>query len=283
MSVSDIKLTKRLKRVFAYANEESEKNIYPIHLFLGVLRERTGILGELYLKLNYDIEELRKRIRNSRFDDENMIKSPFFKTMISESTARVINKGIEVMNRYGQIYLNEGHIIKALLNIDNPIVEEVLVDIDKQLVLETTTAARDMIVSLKNYERPVINNEYFVIRKAEVKDKIKLIEFVLKEFNQNWAKNVEKGLSYEDIPIYIALNEEEILGFAVFDVVRDKKGLFGPMGVSRKKRINGIGYSLLHHCLHDMKCIGYEYAVISEAGPLEFYENACNAVVIPQH
>lgn len=52
------------------------------------------------------------------------------------------------------------------------------------------------------------------------------------------------------------------------------------MGTSLSNRMQGIGYTLLHYCLYEMKEIGYEYAVIGEAGPLEFYEKACNAVVI---
>lgn len=30
-----------------------------------------------------------------------------------------------------------------------------------------------------------------------------------------------------------------------------------------------------------MKGKGYEYTIIGEAGPLEFYEKSCNAVIIP--
>jgi hypothetical protein len=30
-----------------------------------------------------------------------------------------------------------------------------------------------------------------------------------------------------------------------------------------------------------MKEIGYEYVIIGGAGPIEFYEKACNPVVIP--
>ncbi len=54
------------------------------------------------------------------------------------------------------------------------------------------------------------------------------------------------------------------------------------MGTSFFNRIHGIEYTLLHCCLGEMKEIGYEYAVIREAGPIEFYEKACNAVVIPK-
>ncbi|WP_309446338.1 hypothetical protein [Peribacillus butanolivorans] len=72
-----------------------------------------------------------------------------------------------------------------------------------------------------------------------------------------------------------------MVGFAGFDIYKNKKGYFGPMGVSVSNRISGIGYSLLHNCLKDMSNVGYEYAIIGAAGPIEFYEKACNAVVIP--
>ncbi len=54
------------------------------------------------------------------------------------------------------------------------------------------------------------------------------------------------------------------------------------MGTSVSKRIHGIGYTLLHYCLSEMKEKSYEYSVIGEAGPLEFYEKSCNAIVIPK-
>ena len=93
---------------------------------------------------------------------------------------------------------------------------------------------------------------------------------------------VENGFTNGNIPIYIAIDGGEIIGFAGYDIVRNKKGLFGPMGTSFTKRIQGIGYTLLHYCLKEMKEIGYEYAVIGQAGPIEFYEKSCNAVVIPK-
>lgn len=54
------------------------------------------------------------------------------------------------------------------------------------------------------------------------------------------------------------------------------------MGTSITKRTQGIGNALLHYCLNEMKEIGYEYAIIGEAGPIEFYEKSCNAVIIPK-
>ncbi len=80
---------------------------------------------------------------------------------------------------------------------------------------------------------------------------------------------------------FIALNSEgDIIGFAAFNV-SEKEGYFGPMGVAIGNRSEGIGYSLLHHCLKDMKMLGYKEIIIGGAGPIEFYERACSARVVP--
>ncbi|AIE79070.1 acetyltransferase, GNAT family [Bacillus cereus] len=50
----------------------------------------------------------------------------------------------------------------------------------------------------------------------------------------------------ENSPIYIAEKEEVIVGFACYDVVRGKKGLFGPMGTAKQNRVKGVGRQLLH-------------------------------------
>lgn len=55
------------------------------------------------------------------------------------------------------------------------------------------------------------------------------------------------------------------------------------MGTSRKYRVKGIGKILLHKSLKSMKEIGYEYAIIGQAGPIEFYEKNCNAKLIPSN
>lgn len=83
------------------------------------------------------------------------------------------------------------------------------------------------------------------------------------------------------IPIFIAV-DNEVRGFACYDVARMKKGTFGPMGTSLTCRENGIGKALLLRSLADMQRLGYDYAVIRNAGPIGFYETTCGAVVIPK-
>ena len=54
------------------------------------------------------------------------------------------------------------------------------------------------------------------------------------------------------------------------------------MGISLAYREGGIGQALLRRSLSEMQKLGYDYAVIGNAGPIEFYETACGAVVIPK-
>ncbi|WP_369809895.1 GNAT family N-acetyltransferase [Gracilibacillus caseinilyticus] len=66
-------------------------------------------------------------------------------------------------------------------------------------------------------------------------------------------KTTQNAIKPGKTTIYIAFDDhDEIIGFAAYDIVRKKKGLFGPMGVSSQNRIKGVGFSLLHHCLRDI-------------------------------
>ena len=61
-----------------------------------------------------------------------------------------------------------------------------------------------------------------------------------------------------------------------------EKGDIWTYGVSLTSRKSGMGRVLLRRSLAEMQQLGYEYAVIGNAGPIEFYETACGAVVIPK-
>jgi GNAT superfamily N-acetyltransferase len=57
-------------------------------------------------------------------------------------------------------------------------------------------------------------------------------------------------------------------------------GIFGPMGVERALRGRQIGRILARRALASMKLMGLARAIIAAAGPVEFYERCCGAVVV---
>lgn len=281
-----LEFTERTLRVLKNAEREANRTstmVYPVHLLLGMLLEKTVVVAELSITFPKLWDILSERVKNVYFNkDEQGVSYKPFTINISQSTEQVLEIANNRMERFKQVYINEGHIVDAIFRNNDDSTNAIFDGFNVSRILEIVSHSRDMIVSLTDYSFPSISTTGITYRKARKSDAISLKKFVEKEFGDGWLNSIETGFSTENIPIIIALDNKEIIGFACFDVVRNKKGLFGPMGSTYSQRLKGIGSTLLHLCLNEMKEIGYEYAVINEAGPIEFYEKACNAVVIPR-
>jgi GNAT superfamily N-acetyltransferase len=280
--IANMNLTDRLQRIIFIAENEMKLTqsevLTPLHLFIACLLERTGVLGEIFLKGDFDIDYLREVAKETkRSSNVQAATRSFFNVPITKDVEEVAKTAIGYMNHYNQIHLNEGHFLKAL--VTSKVIDELLTEHNKETILTLGTTARDMITHLQPYTFPIESSRR--IRKVMNNDYEDLVQFVEQNF-PGWAQTIKDGLLLVDPPIYVAFGEDgHLIGFAAFDVYMKKKCYFGPMGVMPSQRTKGIGYQLLHYCLRDMKEIGYEYAIIGGAGPIEFYEKACNAVVIP--
>ncbi|WP_052504379.1 GNAT family N-acetyltransferase [Rossellomorea aquimaris] len=121
------------------------------------------------------------------------------------------------------------------------------------------------------------------ISPVQAEDENELLMWVEGHFGKPWSKTLLQAFqsSGDSIPIIKAKEKGELIGFAAFDVYKNKKGIYGPMGVLQATRHKGVGKGLLYHALQGMQEKGYMYAVLKEAGPIEFYEKMCNAKLIP--
>jgi N-acetylglutamate synthase-like GNAT family acetyltransferase len=284
MENTTINFTDRMNKIIKNAeievNYSSSKILNPLHLLIACLQEKTGVLAEISLKCSLDISLLKIAAEQINIDSsQDYNKSAFFDVSVTNEVINVMENSIGFMKQYKQVYVNEGHLLKALLTSD--VVNKYITEEDKEIITILGTTSRDMITHLGNYIFPDVTSH--IVRRVNNKDINKLVTFVEKDFSYEWSQTIATALNANNFNIYIAVNEnEDIIGFAAYDVYKNNKCYFGPMGVSLTNRISGVGYSLLHHCLRDMKEIGYEYAIIGGAGPIEFYEKACNAVVIPK-
>lgn len=282
----EFQFTKRVNRMFQIASKESKYNEYfirPLDLFIGAYKEGTGVCSELYMYLfhNIGLDFVTKfvQLQQAGFQDKRYIEVQGYK--VSYKTKEILQLAKHKMARFNQLYLNEGHILSVILQQDETIAS--LIDEDmKQSILQIVSVPRDMTVNLNSYEIPTSMKHAFCnVRRVVQSDLEELLQFVMFEFGERWIDAIHNGFQiYQEIPMYIAVQDKKIIGFACYDVVRGKKGLFGPMGVAKNNRVNGVGRELLHRCLAEMKQIGYEYAVIGQAGPIEFYEESCDAQVI---
>lgn len=279
--MNSFQFTERLHRIFTIAKSliNEDEAIQPIHLFFGACKEGSGVCLELYLYLT---QELGNHFLN-QFNANNQQTYESIQIHgynVSLLTNEVVKKAEQKMKRFGQTYLNEGHLLSALLEVERSFIQYLDQNRIRE-ILSIVASPRDLIISLENDLKPLKTKEGFIVRKVTLEDFQMLRLFVQTEFGNAWIESIQNGFNLSKLPIYIALEKGRIVGFACYDVVRNKKGIFGPMGTSRHARSRGIGSELLHHCLKEMKSIGYEYVMIDQAGPIEFYEKNCQAQLIP--
>jgi ribosomal protein S18 acetylase RimI-like enzyme len=117
------------------------------------------------------------------------------------------------------------------------------------------------------------------IRKPIGAERGLVIDWVGQRFSDAWRSETEGALARRPFTCFIALKEQELVGFGCYDAIG--LGFFGPLGVVEAHQRRGTGKALLLACLLDMKLKGYGYAIIGWVGPVEFYQRTVGAVEIP--
>jgi predicted N-acetyltransferase YhbS len=103
--------------------------------------------------------------------------------------------------------------------------------------------------------------------------------WVAAHFGPGWASEAGAALANRPVSLFVAVQGGQPVGFACYDATA--LGLFGPIGVAESARGRGVGAALLRACLDDMAALGYAYAVIGSAGPVEFFRREAGAEEIP--
>lgn len=80
--------------------------------------------------------------------------------------------------------------------------------------------------------------------------------------------------------VVIAMNRTSgrLAGFCCWDCTA--KGFLGPIGVHDDFRGKSVGRAVVLSALHSMREAGYGYAIVGDAGPVEFFQKICDARVI---
>jgi len=117
------------------------------------------------------------------------------------------------------------------------------------------------------------------IRRAQPFEITPVREFIESNFSIAWADEISVGFANKPVTVYIATRDSRVIGFAGYECTR--KAFFGPTGVAQNERGRGIGESLLIATLWGLRELGYVYAIIGAAGPVEFYKEAVGAIEIP--
>ena len=117
------------------------------------------------------------------------------------------------------------------------------------------------------------------IRRAQPFELTRVREFIELEFSVAWADEVSVGFARQPVSVFIATRDGRVIGFAGYECTR--RSFFGPLGVVDAERRGGVGRALLVAALSGLRELGYVYGIIGAAGPVEFYQEAVGAIVIP--
>ena len=141
----------------------------------------------------------------------------------------------------------------------------------------------DMLVDLlklpdnhENLER--LKESGIIIRKVQPLELTIACKFAM-SFGESWYDQVLNTFAHQPPTCYIATHDKKIVGFAAYECTC--KNFFGPTGVHPDFRCRGIGQALLIASMHAMRELGYAYAVIGSAGPVDFYAKHVGAIPIP--
>ena len=142
----------------------------------------------------------------------------------------------------------------------------------------------DMLVNLlKLPPADAVLNELadagIVVRRAQPFEITPVMEFVEREFSVAWADEISVGFANKPVTVFIATFGGQVVGFAGYECTR--RAFFGPTGVIEEMQSRGIGKALLLACLDGLRELGYVYAIIGRAGPVQFYESSVGAIAIP--
>lgn len=138
----------------------------------------------------------------------------------------------------------------------------------------------DLLVNLLKLPAPESSpTQSFIIRRAQPFELSPVREFVAANFSTAWADEISVGFTRQPITVFIATIDRELVGFAAYECTR--RGFFGPTGVAENAQGKGIGTALLLASLWGLREMGYVYAIIGAAGPVDFYQKTVGAIIIP--
>jgi GNAT superfamily N-acetyltransferase len=141
----------------------------------------------------------------------------------------------------------------------------------------------DMLVklyALPNAEklRNGLERQRITIRRAMAYENSMIIQWIADVFSTQWADECQMAFCQHPVSCTIAVSTSTICGFCCSDCTF--LGFMGPVGVDPDFRGRGIGKALVLTTLEEMRCKGYAYAIVGDAGYPEFFQNITGAEYI---
>ncbi|MBI1292584.1 GNAT family N-acetyltransferase [bacterium] len=117
------------------------------------------------------------------------------------------------------------------------------------------------------------------VRRPNPWEQTALRDFILRHFTVGWADETAVAFHHQPVTAFVAHAKGAIIGFAAYECTR--RNYFGPTGVDPAWRGAGVGKALFLASMAGLRELGYTYAIVGDAGPVDFYRKAVGAMEIP--
>ncbi len=105
-----------------------------------------------------------------------------------------------------------------------------------------------------------LRQEGISFRKASLKEKEALVQWVREKFSPFWAYEVSLGFSNESTGVWLAKYEGRVVAFSGYSLL--EPNWFGPIGVEEEMRGKGIGTVLLYKAINSLRLSGHRIVII---------------------
>ncbi len=123
-----------------------------------------------------------------------------------------------------------------------------------------------------------LKKEGITLRRPNPWEQKEVREFIESHFTTGWADEISVAFSSKPVTCFVARDNGKVIGFAGYECTR--RNFFGPTGVDETYRGKGVGKALFYAALRGLQQLGYVYAIIGDAGPVDFYRKTVGAEVI---
>jgi hypothetical protein len=274
------RLSARANAVLTLAHElgRREPGIEPNsgHVLIALAREGGSVVEDTFNNLGVRYEDILSAVAVAG-------SAPDAKVELTDA----LNAAGRIAGSRGQTTVESTHLLAALVEDPGSVAARAFAALERprDQIKRHLWAVRDMLVPLLALPDPApaierAGRSEVRIRRARAWEAPVIQRFIADEgFDQRWPAETVNGFARRPISVFIGERGGTIVGFAGYDC--GHRGIAGPIGVARSGRSAGAGAALLLRTLADMRAVGYIYAIIGAAGPAEFFERACGAVLLP--
>lgn len=183
--------------------------------------------------------------------------------LLTDYLYKAIEFGSARAEKFNQIVMTEAHVLEGVLSS--------LSDTGTwRCILHLVSTPHDLLVTLPIPRMPM--NLYMDVKAASLPDKKEILDFVRRHFGSRWTEQVQRMLIEDNGVVLIVREKSRLAGFCCYQKQNADRAVFGPMGVRKDCRDSNYGRPLVLSALHDVNKNGFREFLISEAGPIEFYE-----------